>query len=172
MYGGNMVSYNYKLMRSTLLVTMNSLWFMAYWRIFFKRRLCALWGIYVGTRVSINCRCLIKFCWWLEEAAMCRDVHRGLHDLCCHARFFPNSCTLLSIDAQLLEAQLCRNSRFPFRSEWHRASYWFIDGHMPLYNDRENVCCLPVTFVQKYIKNNFLLDKWKHAAWCFYWSFS
>lgn len=159
-------------MRSMLLVTMNSLWFMLYWRIFFKRRLCALRAIYVGTRVSINCRCLIKFCWWLEEAAMCRDVHQGLHDLCCRARFFPNSYTLFSIDAQLLRAELCKNSWFPFRSKWHRASYWFIGWHLPLYNDRVNVCYLPVTFLQEYIKNNFPLDKRKHAAWYFYWSFS
>lgn len=95
-------------MRSVLLATMNSLWFMVCWGIFFKRRLCALRAIYVGTRVSINCRCLIKFCWWLEEAAMCRDVHQGLRDLCCHARFSPNSYTLLSIDTQLLRAELCR----------------------------------------------------------------
>lgn len=54
----------------------------------FKRRLCALRIIKVGTRASRNCRCLIKFCWWSEEAAMCRDVHQGLHDLCCHACFF------------------------------------------------------------------------------------
>lgn len=147
-----------------LLVTINSLWFMVCWRMFLKRRLCALRAIYVGTRVSINCRCLIKFCWWLEEAAMCRDVHQGLHDLCCHARFFPNSYTLLSIDARLLWAELRKNSQFPLRSEWHGASYWFIDWHISLHNDRENVCYLPGTFLQKCIKNNFPLGKYKLTA--------
>ena len=145
---------------------------MIYWRILFKRRLCGLRTIYVWTRASINCRCLIKFCWWLKEAAMCRDVHQGLRDLCCHAQLFPNSYTLLSIDAQLLWAELCKNSRFPFRSEWHRASYWFIDWHIPLCNDHDNVCYLPVTFLQEYIKNNFPLHKREHTAWYFYWSFS
>lgn len=167
-----MVSYNYKLMRSMLLETMSSLWSMVYWRIFFKRRLCAVRAIYFGTRLSINCRCLIKFCWWLEEAAMCRDVHQGFHDLCCHAQFFPNSYTLPSIDAQLLGAELCKNSQFPFSREWHRASYWFMDWQITLYNDRENVCCLPATFLQEYIKNNFPLHKWRHAARYLYWSFS
>lgn len=42
---------------------------------------------------------------------MCRDVHQGFHDLCCHAQFFPNSYTLLSIDAQLLGAEFCKTSQ-------------------------------------------------------------
>lgn len=138
-------------MRSTLLVTTSSLWFIFYWRTLFERRLCSQ-GNSCWTRVSINCRCLIKFCWWLEAAAMCGDVHQGLHDLCCHARFFPNSCSLLSIDARLLWAELCRNRRSPFRSEWHRASYWFLDWHIPFLRTVRTVAAYLPPFCRSTLK--------------------
>lgn len=86
--------------------------------------------------------------------------------------FFPDSYTLLSVVAQLLWAELCKNSRFPFRSEWHWANYWFTDWHIPLYNDCKNAWYVPATFLLEYIKSNFPLDKWSHAAWYFYWLFS
>lgn len=85
--------------------------------------------------------------------------------------FFLIATHCLALKFSCCEHNSAKYSRFPFRSKWRRASYWFIDWLIPLRNERENTWYLPVTFPQEYIKNNFPLDKWTHEAWSFHCSF-